>query len=67
MVVVILLLAALAGPVPPGVAALTVKVYDVLAVKPVTVIGDAPVPVKPPGEEVAVYVIDPVPKSVGAV
>jgi hypothetical protein len=42
-------------------------VYEVLAVKPVTVIGDVPVPVKPPGLDVAVYVIDPVPKSVGAV
>jgi hypothetical protein len=31
-------------------------VYAVLAVKPETVIGDEPVPVSPPGDEVAVYV-----------
>lgn len=31
------------------------------AVNPVTVIGDAPVPVNPPGDEVAVNVVDPVP------
>ena len=36
--------------------------------KPLTVIGeDAPVPVIPPGLEVAVYVTAPAPKSVGAV
>lgn len=40
--VVIELLAALAGPVPPGVAPVTLNVYDVLAPRPVTVIGDVP-------------------------
>jgi hypothetical protein len=49
-----LLLAALDGPVPPGVVPLTVNVYEVLAVNPLTVIGDVPVPVIPPGEDVAV-------------
>jgi hypothetical protein len=51
------LLAALAGPVPEVFVAVTVKVYEVPFVKPVTVIGeDAPVPVRPPGLEVTVYV-----------
>jgi hypothetical protein len=59
--------AALAGPVPPGVVPLTVNVYAVPTVKPETLIGEAPVPVKPPGLEVAVYVTAPVPASVGAV
>jgi hypothetical protein len=54
ILVVILLDAALDGPVPPGVAPLTVNVYEVLAVKPLTVIGDVPVPLKLPGEDVAV-------------
>jgi hypothetical protein len=43
--VVIELLAALAGPVPPGVVPVTLNVYDVLAPSPVTVIGDVPDPV----------------------
>jgi hypothetical protein len=59
--------AALDGPVPPGVVPATENVYAVLAVKPVTVIGEEPVPVKPPGLDVAVYVTAPVPASVGAV
>jgi hypothetical protein len=62
-----LLEAALAGPIPPGVVPLTVNVYAVFTVKPLTVIGDVPVAVIPPGDEVAVYVIAPVPASVGAV
>jgi hypothetical protein len=50
-----LLLAALAGPVPVAFVALTVKVYAVPVVNPVTVIGeDAPLPVKPPGLDVTV-------------
>jgi hypothetical protein len=68
LVVVMLLEAALAGLVPPGVAAVTVNVYEVTGESPVTVIGDeAPLPVTPPGDEVAVYVTVPAPKSVGAV
>jgi hypothetical protein len=52
---VTLLLAALAGPVPVALVAVTVKVYAVPVVNPVTVIGeDAPVAVIPPGLEVAV-------------
>jgi hypothetical protein len=44
----------LAGPVV-NVVALTVNVYAVPLVKPVTVIGDEePVPVRPPGLEVTV-------------
>ena len=63
-----LLLAALAGPVPPGVVPVTENVYAVLPANPVTVKGDVvPAPVSPPGEEVAVYEIEPAPKSVGAV
>ena len=58
---------ALDGPVPPGVVPATLNVYAVPLDKPETVIGDAPVPVKPPGVEVAVYVTAPVPASVGAV
>jgi hypothetical protein len=65
--VVIELLAALAGPVPPGVVPVTLNVYEVFAVSPVTVIGDAPEPVPPEGVDVAVYVTAPVPASVGAV
>ena len=59
--------AALEGPVPPGVAPVTVNVYEVSADKPLTVIVDAPVPVNPPGVDVAVYVTEPAPASVGAV
>jgi hypothetical protein len=51
---VTLLLAALAGPVPVAFVAVTVNVYVVPVVKPVTVIGDVPVPVSPPGLDVAV-------------
>jgi hypothetical protein len=54
--VVIELLAALAGLVPVALVAVTVNVYAVTAVKPVTVIGDVPVPVSPPGLDVAVNV-----------
>jgi hypothetical protein len=36
-------------------------------VKPVTVMGDVPVAVIDPGVEIAVYVIDPEPKSEGTV
>jgi hypothetical protein len=48
-----------AGPVPPGPVAVTVKVYGVPAVRPVTVQLVAPdrdtvVQVKPPGDEVTV-------------
>jgi hypothetical protein len=59
--------AALDGPVPPGVVPATVNVYAVPTDKPATLIGEAPVPVKPPGLDVAVYVTEPVPASVGAV
>jgi hypothetical protein len=49
------LLAALAGPVPVAFVAVTVNVYEVPIVKPLTVIGEAePVPVSPPGLEVTV-------------
>jgi hypothetical protein len=52
---VTLLLAALAGPVPVALVAVTVKVYAVPVVSPVTVIGeDEPVAVMPPGLEVTV-------------
>ena len=44
-----------AGPVPATLVAVTVKVYAVPLVRPVTVIGEAePVPVSPPGLEVTV-------------
>jgi hypothetical protein len=58
-----------AGPVPIALVAVTVKVYAVPLVKPVTVIGlTVPVAVSPPGLEVAVYpVIDPPPLLDGAV
>jgi hypothetical protein len=39
----------------------TVNVYAVPFVKPDTVIGEAPVPVIPPGLDVAVKVVVPVP------
>jgi hypothetical protein len=48
------LLAELAALVPIALAAVTVKVYAVPFVNPLTVIGDAPVPVKLPGDDVAV-------------
>jgi len=66
--VVILLDAALDGPVPPGVAPATLKVYEVLPARPLTVNGEVvPPPVYPPGLDVAVYEIDPLPKQEGAV
>ena len=44
-----------AVPVPTELVAVTVKVYAVPLVSPVTVIGDeAPVAVRPPGEDVTV-------------
>jgi hypothetical protein len=44
-----------AEPVPTALVAVTVKVYDVPLVRPVTTIGEAePVPVKAPGLEVTV-------------
>ncbi len=50
-----LLDAAEAGELLNPVEAVTVNVYDVPVVRPVTVIGlDAPVPVNPPGDEVTV-------------
>jgi hypothetical protein len=48
------LLAALAALAPIALVAVTVKVYAVPLVSPLTVIGDAPVPVSPPGDDVAV-------------
>jgi hypothetical protein len=47
--------------------AVTVKVYEVPLLKPETVIGDAPVPVIPLGEEVAVYVVTVLPPVAPAV
>jgi hypothetical protein len=47
------LLAELAGPVPAALDAVTVKVYAVPVVSPVTVMGEeAPLAVRPPGLEV---------------
>ncbi len=47
--------AAEGAPVPMALVAVTVKVYAVPLVRPLTVIGlVVPVPVKPPGELVAV-------------
>ena len=44
-----------AVPVPTRLVAVTVKVYAVPLISPITVIGDeVPVAVKPPGEEVTV-------------
>jgi hypothetical protein len=58
----------LAGPEPPGVAALTVNVYAVPVVSPDTVTGEAElVPVIEPGDDVAVYVTVPAPRLVGGV
>jgi hypothetical protein len=58
---VIELLAELAALVPTELVAVTVNVYDVPDVKPLTVIVPEPdvdnVPVIPPGEDVAVYVV----------
>jgi hypothetical protein len=52
---VTLLLAALGDPVPMLFVAVTVNVYAVPLVRPVTVSGDAdPLAVNPPGLEVAV-------------
>jgi hypothetical protein len=63
---VTLLDAAEKGLLPVELDALTVKVYEVSAVNPATVMGDEPVPVTDPGVEVAVNV-DPVPPVVAAV
>ena len=52
------MLAELAIEVPFEFVAVTVNVYAVPSVSPLTVIGDVPVPVSPPGEDVAVYVAD---------
>jgi hypothetical protein len=50
---VTLLLAALAGPVPEPLVAVTVNVYAVPVVKPETVTGEEdPTAVIPPGEDV---------------
>jgi hypothetical protein len=46
---------------PYTLDAVTVNVYAVPLVKPVTEIGDAPVPVRLPGVDVAVYVTPPDP------
>jgi hypothetical protein len=47
--------AAEAVPVPTALVAVTLKVYAVPFVRPVTTIGeDAPVPVNPPGVDVTV-------------
>jgi len=43
--------------VPEELEADTAKVYEVADCKPVTVIGDAPVAVNPPGVDVAVKVV----------
>ena len=44
-----------AGPVPTAFAAVTVKVYGVPLVRPLTMRGEAgPLALKPPGEEVTV-------------
>ena len=52
---VVLFEAADAAPIPTELVAVTVNVYDVPFVRPVTVIGDdAPVAVNPPGFEVTV-------------
>ena len=57
-----------AVPVPSELVAVTVKVYAVPLVSPVTVIGDeAPVAVRPSGEEVTVYPVIAAPPSFGAV
>jgi hypothetical protein len=48
--------AADAADVPLALVAVTVNVYAVPFERPVTVIGLAPVPVNPPGDEVAVKV-----------
>jgi hypothetical protein len=59
---VTLLLAALAALVPTALVAVTVNVYAVPVVSPETVIGEEPpVPVSPPGLEVAVYPVIAVP------
>ena len=52
------MLAALVADVPFAFVAVTVNVYAVPSVSPLTVIGDDPVPVKPPGLDVAVYVAE---------
>ena len=68
LVAVIELLALLTGPVPAPLVALTLNVYEVPSVKPVTLIGEEdPVPVMQPGVEIAVYpVIEALPVQDGA-
>jgi len=58
-------LSELAKDVPLAFVAVTVKVYAVPFVKPETVIGDDPVPVRPPGLDVAVYVAEAPPVAPG--
>jgi hypothetical protein len=60
--VVIELDAADAGDVPLAFVAVTVNVYEVDPLKPETVIGEEPVPVIPPGLEVAVNEVAVAPK-----
>ena len=43
---------------PLAFVAVMVNVYSVPFVNPLIVIGEVPVPVSPPGDEVAVYVTD---------
>lgn len=65
-----LLDAALHGPKPIAFCALTLNVYEVPSVRPLTVIGDdVPVPVMQPGVDVAVYPVITAgePKQEGAV
>jgi hypothetical protein len=64
---VTLLDALLAADVPLALVAVTVNVYAVPLLNPETVIGDAPVPVNPPGDEVAVNVDTAAPPSAPAV
>ena len=48
--------AADAAEVPFALVAVTVNVYAVFGLRPPTVMGLDPVPVNPPGDDVAVYV-----------
>jgi hypothetical protein len=59
--------AAEAADVPLALVAVTVNVYATPVVKPVTVIGDEPVAVIPPGLDVAVYVVTALPPVAPAV
>ena len=67
---VMLLDAALHAPKPAAFCALTLNVYEVPSVRPVTVTGDdEPVPVMQPGVDVAMYPVIPagMPVQAGAV